>query len=175
MVRQQEVRLRTARCDERATEIAISLIGDVIDRRYDWYWPYNLTVALTTKLNTLKLLLQVIFCHPPGGQCRQEGIAVQPIKFYFTDQTRVGTTAAGENAVVQMIGSLYDSIENDFGSLSTRLYRAFRPRPDKSTTTWRWRRLCCLPYIVIVEFCLCSFMVGVSVLTIYLIDISSDQ
>ncbi|XP_036138721.1 kinase D-interacting substrate of 220 kDa isoform X2 [Monomorium pharaonis] len=144
------------------------------NKRYDWYWPYNLTVDLTTKLNTLKLLLQVIFCHPPGSQCH-DGITVQPIKFYFTDQTRVGTTAAGENAVVQMVGSLYDSIENYYGSLSTRLYRAFRPKPDKSTTTWKWRRLCCLPYVVIFEFCLCSLLVGISILTVYLIDISNDE
>ncbi|XP_032676963.1 kinase D-interacting substrate of 220 kDa B isoform X3 [Odontomachus brunneus] len=146
-----------------------------VNKRYKWYWPDNVTMALAAKLNALKLLLQVIFCHPPGGQCRQDGIAVQPIKFYFTDQTRVGTTAAGENAVVQMIGSLYDSIENDFGSLPTRLYRAFRPKPEKSSTTWRWRRLCCLPYIVIFEFCFCSLLIGISVLTIYLMDISKDQ
>ncbi|XP_011701700.1 PREDICTED: kinase D-interacting substrate of 220 kDa [Wasmannia auropunctata] len=145
-----------------------------VNKRYDWYWPYNLTVELTTKLNALKLLLQVIFCHPPGSQCH-DSIAVQPIKFYFTDQTRVGTTAAGENAVVQMVGSLYDSVENDYGSLSTRLYRAFRPKPDKSTTTWKWRRLCCLPYVIIFEFCLCSLLVGVSILTVYLIDISNDE
>ncbi|XP_011053650.1 PREDICTED: kinase D-interacting substrate of 220 kDa isoform X1 [Acromyrmex echinatior] len=144
------------------------------NKRYDWYWPYNLTVTLTTKLNALKLLLQVIFCHPPGSQCH-DGIAVQPIKFYFTDQTRVGTTAAGENAVVQMVGSLYDSVENDYGSLSTRLYRAFRPKPDKSTTTWKWRRLCCLPYVVIFEFCLCSLLVGISILTVYLVDISNNK
>lgn len=146
----------------------------ICNYRYDWYWPYNLTVELTTKLNALKLLLQVIFCHPPGSQCH-DGIAVQPIKFYFTDQTRVGTTAAGENAVVQMVGSLYDSVENDYGSLSTRLYRAFRPKPDKSTTTWKWRRLCCLPYVIIFEFCLCSLLVGISILTVYLIDISNDE
>ncbi|CAK9816866.1 Kinase D-interacting substrate of 220 kDa [Anthophora quadrimaculata] len=144
------------------------------NKRYDWYWPYSLTVALTTKLNSLKLLLQVIFCHPPGGRVH-DGVTVQPIKFYFTDQTRVGTTAAGENAVVQMVGSLYDSIENDFGSLSTRLYRAFRPKADKSTTTWKWRHLCCLPYIVIFEFCFCSLLVGISVLTVYLIDISNSE
>ncbi|KOC69442.1 Kinase D-interacting substrate of 220 kDa [Habropoda laboriosa] len=144
------------------------------NKRYDWYWPYSLTVALTTKLNSLKLLLQVIFCHPPGGRVH-DGVTVQPIKFYFTDQTRVGTTAAGENAVVQMVGSLYDSIENDFGSFSTRLYRAFRPKADKSTTTWKWRHLCCLPYIVIFEFCFCSLLVGISVLTVYLIDISNTE
>lgn len=173
VARQQKVRSKSE-SKKRGSFLCVFSWEIFFDRRYDWYWPYNLTVALTMKLNALKLLLQVTFCHPPGGQCH-DGIAVQPIKFYFTDQTRVGTTAGGENAVVQMIGSLYDCIENDFGSLSTRLYRAFRPKPDKSTTTWKWRRLCCLPYIVIFEFCFCSLLVGISVLTVYLIDISSDE
>ena len=115
-----------------------------------------------------------MFCHPPVGQLN-DGLTIQPIKFYFTDQTRVGTTSAGENAVVQMIGSLYDSIEKDFGSLATRLYRAFKPKPVKSTTSWTWRHVCCLPYIVIFEFCLFSFLVGVSILTLYLIDFKSTE
>ncbi|XP_015122947.1 kinase D-interacting substrate of 220 kDa B isoform X2 [Diachasma alloeum] len=144
------------------------------NKKYDWYWPYNVTVALTKKLNSFKLLLQIIFCHPPGGRISTDPseitTTIQPIKFYFTDQTRVGTTAAGENAVVQMVGSLYDSIENDFGSLATRLYRAFRPKPVKSTTSWTWRHLCCLPYIVIFEFCFLSLLIGISTLTIYLLD-----
>ncbi|XP_012282604.1 kinase D-interacting substrate of 220 kDa isoform X3 [Orussus abietinus] len=139
------------------------------NQRYDWYWPYNFNVALSTKLNSLKLLLQVTFCHPPSGQAT-DTVAAQPIKFYFTDQTRVGTTAAGENAVVHMVGSLYDSIESDFGSLATRLYRAFRPKPVKSTSSWKWRHLCCLPYVVIFEFYFCSFLVEVSALTFYLVD-----
>ncbi|XP_051176452.1 kinase D-interacting substrate of 220 kDa isoform X4 [Leptopilina boulardi] len=143
------------------------------NKRYDWYWPYNFTVALTTKINSLKLLLQVIFCHPPSGEVH-DGITVQPIKFYFTDQTRVGTTTAGENAVVHMIGSLYDSIENDFGSLATRLYRAFRPKPVKASNVWEWRKMCGLPYVVIFTICFYSFLVGVSVLAIYLIDLSKE-
>ncbi|XP_011303261.1 kinase D-interacting substrate of 220 kDa isoform X2 [Fopius arisanus] len=147
------------------------------NKKYDWYWPYNFTVALTKKLNSFKLLLQIIFCHPPGGRINTDPseitTTIQPIKFYFTDQTRVGTTTAGENAVVQMVGSLYDSIENDFGSLATRLYRAFRPKPVKSTTTWTWRHLCCLPYIVIFEFCFLSLLIGISTLTIYLLDTSN--
>ena len=52
-------------------------------------------------------------------------------RFYFTEQTRVGTTTAGESSVVQMIGSLYDAIEADYGVFSTRLYRAFRPKPSE--------------------------------------------
>ncbi|OXU24596.1 hypothetical protein TSAR_000048 [Trichomalopsis sarcophagae] len=144
------------------------------NKRYDWYWPYNFTVALSTKLNSLKLLLQVTFCHPPGNQTH-DGITIQPIKFFFTDQTRVGTTTAGENAVVQMVGSLYDSIESEFGSMSTRLYRAFRPKPVKTTASWKWRHLCCLPYVAIFEFCFCSLLVGIAILTVYLIDSSQEK
>ncbi|XP_025602086.2 kinase D-interacting substrate of 220 kDa B isoform X3 [Athalia rosae] len=143
------------------------------NQRYDWYWPYNFNVALTKKLNDLRLLLQVMFCHPPGAQVGDSPTA-QPTKFYFTDQTRVGTTSAGENAVVQMVGSLYDSIESDYGSLATRLYRAFRPKMAKSTSSWKWRRVCCLPYIVIFEICFGAFLLGISILTIYLIGVTSS-
>ena len=52
-------------------------------------------------------------------------------RFYFTDQTRVSSTAGGENSVVQMIGSLYDAIESDYGALATRLFRAFKPKPGE--------------------------------------------
>lgn len=52
-------------------------------------------------------------------------------RFYFTDQTRVSSTTGGENSVVQMIGSLYDAIESDYGAVATRLYRAFKPKPGK--------------------------------------------
>lgn len=91
-----------------------------------------------------------MFCHPPGS-AGSDIISAQPIRFvedslaliliyiknrfrfYFTDQTRVSSTIAGENCVVQMVGSLFDAIERDYGSLATRMYRAFRPKPGKST------------------------------------------
>lgn len=43
----------------------------------------------------------------------------------------MSSTAGGESSVVQMLGSLYDAIEKDFGGLSARLYRAFRPKISK--------------------------------------------
>nr|CAD7439792.1 unnamed protein product [Timema bartmani] len=141
-------------------------------QRYDWYWPYNFNVFLTRKLNSLRLILQVMFCHPPGANLN-DGLAAQPIKFYFTDQTRVSSSTGGENSVVQMLGSLYDAIENDCGSIPTRLYRAFRPKSIKSTSSWRWRRLCCLPYSVIFVLSFLFLLVGISVLTIYLMDLNN--
>ncbi|KAK7871770.1 hypothetical protein R5R35_014036 [Gryllus longicercus] len=142
--------------------------------RYDWYWPYSFNVYLTRKLNSLKLVLKVMFCHPPGSSWN-DGLTAQPIRFYFTDQTRVSSTTGGENSVVQMLGSLYDSIENDYGALATRLYRAFRPKPLKSTSAWKWRRLCCLPYAIIFELSFLSLLGGICVLTMYLCPHLSKQ
>ena len=62
----------------------------------------------------------------------QDCLSLNISRFYFTDQTRVSSTTGGENSVVQMLGSLYDSIENDYGAFPTRLYRAFRPKSGKN-------------------------------------------
>lgn len=99
--------------------------------RYDWDWRYNFKVKFTRKMNNLKLILQILFCHPPSSLNAGDILSAQPIRFYFTDQTRVSSTTGGENSVVQMIGSLYDAIESDYGSITTRLYRAFKPKPGK--------------------------------------------
>ncbi|XP_046390035.1 kinase D-interacting substrate of 220 kDa B isoform X2 [Ischnura elegans] len=141
-------------------------------QRYDWYWPYNLNSSLTRKLNSLKLILQVMFCYPPGDNW-SESLQAQPIRFYFSENTRVSNTTGGESSVVQMVASLYDAIEADYGAIPTRLYRAFRPRPLRATSSWRWRRVCCLPYVVIVVFTMMCFVALALCLSIYLRDIDS--
>lgn len=50
------------------------------------------------------------------------------IRYYFANQSKVTTTTAGENILVNIIGTLFDAIENDHGTLPTRLYRAFTPK-----------------------------------------------
>ncbi|KAF5290012.1 hypothetical protein FQR65_LT11678 [Abscondita terminalis] len=140
-------------------------------KRYDWDWPYNFNLRLTRKMNSLKLILQVMFCHPPGA-AGTDTVSAQPIRFYFTDQTRVSSTIAGENCVVQMIGSLYDAIEKDYGSLATRLYRAFKPKSVKSAS-WRLRKLCCVPSAVIFEGTFTCLLLGICALTIFLLDLKS--
>ncbi|XP_063923502.1 kinase D-interacting substrate of 220 kDa B isoform X3 [Zophobas morio] len=144
------------------------------NKRYDWDWPYNFNVKLTRKLNNIKLVLQVLFCHPPGAPI-YDGVSAHPIRFYFTDQTRVSSTAGGENSVVQMIGSLYDAIESDYGALATRLFRAFKPKPVKSSSTWKLRKLCCLPYVVIFEIIFLCVLVGTCALTVYLVHVNSPD
>ncbi|XP_057659384.1 kinase D-interacting substrate of 220 kDa B isoform X4 [Diorhabda carinulata] len=138
--------------------------------RYDWDWAYNFNVQLTRKINNLRLVLQILFCHPPGAA--NDRHAAQPIRFFFTDQTRVSSTAGGENSVVQMIGSLYDAIENRYGSLATRLYRAFKPKAVKSASRWTWRKVCCLPYVIFFELTFLMILIGTCALTIYLIHVN---
>jgi len=75
------------------------------------------------------------------------------VRFYFTDQTRVSSTTGGENSVVQMLGSLYDSIENDYGAFPTRLYRAFRPKSGNCVKDLMVDVVCVV--IIIVTCCLC--------------------
>ncbi|KAK9889799.1 hypothetical protein WA026_007172 [Henosepilachna vigintioctopunctata] len=144
-------------------------------KSYDWDWPYNFNVKLTRKLNNLKLILQILFCHPPGVFSQQYMSGANPVRFYFTDHTRVSSTTGGENSVVQMIGSLYDAIENECGALSTRLYRAFKPKTAKASSSWTWRKMCCLPYIVLFEITFLCLLVGVCALTVYFLHLETSD
>lgn len=50
----------------------------VFHLRYDLDWPYNFNVKLTRNVNNLKMVLQILFCHPPG--VINDGISAQPIR-----------------------------------------------------------------------------------------------
>lgn len=40
----------------------------------------------------------------------------------------------------------------------------------KVTSSWRWRKLCCLPNILFFELCYAAALVGAVVLTIFILD-----
>ena len=101
----------------------------------DWYTLYNINVGLAKKFNELKLLVNVVFNHPPGSKWIGQQEKAQPIKLFFTDRSKVSTSAGTENSVIQIIGSLYDSLEATYGTFATRLYRAFRPKPGMHDET----------------------------------------
>ncbi|KAL1459851.1 hypothetical protein WDU94_011804 [Cyamophila willieti] len=135
------------------------------DKKPSWNWPAVCCLTLQKKLNSLQLILHMMFCHPPSLLLNDSSNLV-PLRFYFTDQARVSSTAGGENYIVQMIGSLYDSLERDCGSLSTRLFRALQPKPIKSSTG-RWRSVCCIPYVIIFELSLACALIALSILLIH--------
>ena len=78
------------------------------------------------QLSQLKLIMDVAFSHPPGPDWDGSLNRVQRLRLLFTDQTKVVTSAGGQNSVTQMIGSLLDAVEEQYGRVPTRLYRAFR-------------------------------------------------
>ncbi len=59
-------------------------------------------------------------------------------------------------------------MEAQYGRAATRLYRAFRPRPASPSSPRRWRRLCCVPYIVLYLACFLAAMAGVVLLCVLL-------
>lgn len=59
-------------------------------------------------------------------------------RFHFTEGMKGGAGQEGEAMVVQMIGSLAEALECQYGRVATRLARAFRPRPVSSTSGWKW-------------------------------------
>ena len=130
----------------------------------DWSALYDLNVYLAGRFDALKLLLNVMFSHPPGKEFRKTNATIshtQPLRLLFTDQTKVITSAGGQNSVTQMIGSLFDAIESQHGLFASRLFRAFRPQPISTNSPPKWRRLCCIPYVMIYMFCFTCILASV--------------
>ncbi|XP_050730432.1 kinase D-interacting substrate of 220 kDa B-like isoform X8 [Eriocheir sinensis] len=133
-------------------------------RRYDWNLWYQWSVKLERQMAAFKLVLQVIFCSPPGAQWKEwkDGVQARPLKFIFAEGAKPSSTAAGENSVVQMLGSLFNMVEREYGMFATRFYRAFRPKAQGASSPWKYRRLCGIPYVVIFFVTLaCLVIVGV--------------
>lgn len=145
----------------------ISLVLRVLDNKYNFDWIYNMNHAMLKKIGKFRLILQVAFCHPPGeSYLRQSNSQAAPVRFHFAEINSAAST--GEYAVGYMISSLFNAIENYYGSIPTRLYRAFRPRPQKTSSGWRFRRMCCLPIFVLFEIFVFSTFAGLSLLVLLL-------
>uniref|UniRef100_A0A182QVK2 KAP NTPase domain-containing protein n=1 Tax=Anopheles farauti TaxID=69004 RepID=A0A182QVK2_9DIPT len=133
-----------------------------LDRRYDLEWLYTLNYGLSRKLGRLRLILQVAFCHPPGPQSDQQPM---PVRFHFAEAS--GAAPNGDAAVALMLASLFDAIETHYGSLATGLYRAFRPKPLKATGGWKWRKMCCMPVVLMFELGMLGILATASLSIIY--------
>ncbi|KAH8271586.1 hypothetical protein KR018_010142 [Drosophila ironensis] len=128
----------------------------------DMQWAYSVQHGLEKRITRLRLILQVAFCHPPGPQSDSQA---KPVRFHFAEANSASPT--GDGAVAHMLASLLDAIESHYGWLSTRLYRAFRPKCLKVDVGWRWRRMCCIPIVVVFELALVTLVTGVSLIVAY--------
>ncbi|XP_017960470.1 kinase D-interacting substrate of 220 kDa isoform X3 [Drosophila navojoa] len=128
----------------------------------DMFWAYSVLHALEKRMTRLRLILQVTFCHPPGPQADSQP---KPVRFHFAEASSASPT--GDGAVAHMLASLLDAIESHYGWLSTRLYRAFRPKCLKMDVGWRWRRMCCLPIVLLFELGLITLVAGIALIVAY--------
>ncbi|XP_058836220.1 kinase D-interacting substrate of 220 kDa isoform X4 [Topomyia yanbarensis] len=140
----------------------INYLFKFLDRRYDLEWIYSLNYGLSKKLGRLRLILQVAFCHPPGPQNDSQPM---PVRFHFAEAS--GAAPNGDVAIALMLASLFDAIETHYGSLATGIYRAFRPKPLKSTGGWKWRRMCCVPVVILFELGILGLITTASLSIVY--------
>lgn len=125
---------------------------------HDWNWAYKFCIQMENMLSSCKIVLQVIFCHPPATN---KNFGSSPVRFIFTEQNKVSSSGVGDASIAYIIISLFSAIEDEFGFFTTRFYRVFQPKPV-SSTNWTWRRLCCMPNFVIFLLTLACLMVAVA-------------
>ncbi|EDV36140.2 uncharacterized protein Dana_GF12810, isoform B [Drosophila ananassae] len=136
----------------------------------DLQWAYSVQHGLEKRITRLRLILQVAFCHPPGPQSDSQA---KPVRFHFAEANSASPT--GDGAVAHMLASLLDAIESHYGWLATRLYRAFRPKCLKVDVGWRWRRMCCIPIVVVFELALITLVTGISLIVAYFTFASESE
>lgn len=145
---------------------AISLVLRLINRRYNFDWSFSLHHSFLKKIGKFRLILQVAFCHPPGLSHSQANLQSMPVRFHFAETNSAAPT--GEYAIGYMLAALFTAIEDFYGSIPTRLYRAFRPKPLKPTSSWKFRKMCCLPLFLLFEIFIAVAIAGITLLILLL-------
>ncbi|GIY65314.1 kinase D-interacting substrate of 220 kDa [Caerostris darwini] len=124
----------------------VVFLGGVVhsNKHYDFSWMYKLSLYLANKLNSLRILLFVIFCSPPANKSETE---TDPVRFIFTEKTKV-TGSGTQTSALHIVTSLNVAVEKEFGLFTTRLYRVLKPKPVDSQW-WKFRTICCIPNFII--------------------------
>jgi ankyrin repeat-rich membrane spanning protein len=152
-----------------------SLALKFLDKRYNFDWTYNFHHSILKKVGKFRLILQVAFCHPPGSLHSTQTSSVQtmPVRFHFAETNSAAQT--GESAIGYMLAALFTAIENFYGSVPTRLYRAFKPRPLKPSSNWRFRKMCCVPIFLLFELFLLVLCAGISLLIMWFMSAHDEE
>ncbi|KAG5674401.1 hypothetical protein PVAND_004375 [Polypedilum vanderplanki] len=148
---------------------SISLLLKFVNRRYNFDWSYNLHHSFLKKIGKFRLILQVAFCHPPGPLHSSQASAIQtmPVRFHFSETNSAAPN--GESALGYMLAALFTAIENYYGAIPTRLFRAFNKtiKPVKPSSNWRFRKMCCVPIFVLFELFIFAAIAGISLLIMW--------
>uniref|UniRef100_A0AAQ5YG38 KAP NTPase domain-containing protein n=1 Tax=Amphiprion ocellaris TaxID=80972 RepID=A0AAQ5YG38_AMPOC len=91
--------------------------------RESWNWAWVISTRLARQVGYLELLLKLMFVNPL--ELPEQTTRALPVRFLFTDYNRL-SSVGGETSMAEMIATLSDACEREFGFLATRLFRVFK-------------------------------------------------
>ncbi|XP_058879598.1 kinase D-interacting substrate of 220 kDa B-like isoform X3 [Acipenser ruthenus] len=130
-----------------------------------WNWAWVLSTRLARHIGYLELLLKLMFVNPP--ELPEQTTRALPVRFLFTDYNRL-SSVGGETSMAEMIATLSDACEREFGLLATRLFRVFKTEDSQGKK--KWKKTCCVPSFVIFLFILGCLITGIILLAIFKVD-----
>ncbi|CAJ0948778.1 unnamed protein product, partial [Ranitomeya imitator] len=98
----------------------------------NWNWAWVLSTRLARHIGYLELLLKLMFVNPP--ELPEQTTKALPVRFLFTDYNRL-SSVGGETSMAEMIATLSDACEREFGFLATRLFRVFKTEETQGTSS----------------------------------------
>ncbi|XP_037541917.1 kinase D-interacting substrate of 220 kDa B isoform X2 [Nematolebias whitei] len=131
----------------------------------NWTWAWLLSTRLARHIGYLELLLKLMFVNPP--ELPEQSTKALPVRFLFTDYNRL-SSVGGETSMAEMIATLSDACEREFGFLATRLFRVFKTEETQGKR--KWKRTCCLPSFVLFGFVLVCLVTGMALLAVFKVD-----
>ncbi|CAL8312829.1 unnamed protein product, partial [Boreogadus saida] len=130
----------------------------------NWTWAWVLSTRLARHLGYLELLLKLMFVTPPD--LPEQSTRALPVRFLFTDYNRL-SSVGGETSMAEMIATLSDACEAEFGFLAARLFRVFKTEDTQGKGKQRWKRTCCVPSFVLFLLVLGCLITGLALLAVF--------
>ncbi|KAL0964954.1 hypothetical protein UPYG_G00274860 [Umbra pygmaea] len=131
----------------------------------NWSWAWAISTRLARHIGYLELLLKLMFVNPP--ELPEQTTRALPVRFLFTDYNRL-SSVGGETSMAEMIATLSDACEREFGFMASRLFRVFKT--EESQGRKKWKKTCCVPSFVVFIFILGCLMTGMALLAIFKVD-----
>ncbi|XP_071999637.1 kinase D-interacting substrate of 220 kDa isoform X3 [Engystomops pustulosus] len=131
----------------------------------NWNWTWVLSTRLARHIGYLELLLKLMFVNPP--ELPEQTTKALPVRFLFTDYNRL-SSVGGETSMAEMIATLSDACEREFGFLATRLFRVFKTEETQGKK--KWKKTCCLPSFIIFLVIMACIFAGVILLAIFKVN-----
>ncbi|XP_057716397.1 kinase D-interacting substrate of 220 kDa B isoform X2 [Corythoichthys intestinalis] len=132
--------------------------------RESWNWAWVISTRLARQIGYLELLLKLMFVNAP--ELPEQTTRALPVRFLFTDYNRL-SSVGGETSMAEMIATLSDACEREFGFMATRLFRVFK---NDEIQGKKWKKTCCVPSFVLFSLTLCCLIAGLALLAIFKVD-----